>query len=275
MKGEVMSDLNDILVASRWEEQPGAFIASTQLDRLYGNTLTRLTEAPSGLSVARELAADYLPADGSGFSGSHMEGSDLPKDYWPRVALQYGAQAHLWSQCVAGKLSLYVRGDKSYFQAPHDDLVEIPDALNWETTLSTGRLMGGTFAPFGWRRVHLLRPQVWVSDIEAQAALRALETESETPEELRGLSPQQLGGKMRGAKRTAKADLWRIPAVERARYLTERHAHHLPDGDLIHRVYDHLSVRVFRENPSDCPAFKTVDNYLRRWLKAQRSAASK
>jgi hypothetical protein len=170
-----MSDLNRLLVESRWEEQTDTFIPSTQLDRLYRVALARLTGSPSGLDVARELASDYLPADGSGFSGSHKEGSGLPEDYWPRVALQYGAQGHLWSQCRDGKLSLYARGDDRYFRAPHDDLFELPATLDWEATFDRGILTGGRLPPVAWKHVHLLRPQVWVTDEQAQAALRALD----------------------------------------------------------------------------------------------------
>jgi hypothetical protein len=170
-----MSDLNARLHESRWEEAPAAFIASTQLDRLYRDTLCRLEASPSGLDVARELASDYLPPNGFGFYGSHKEGSGLPEDYWLRVALQYGAQGHLWSQCREGKLSLYVRGDDRYFRAPHDDLFELPATLDWETTFDRGTLTGGGLPPVAWKHVHLLRPQVWVTDEQAQAALRALD----------------------------------------------------------------------------------------------------
>lgn len=170
-----MTDLYDLLEGSNWEQQPPAFIASTQLDRLYRDTLDRLTRAPSDLDVARELASDYLPTNGIGWSGSHAEGSDLPEDYWQRVALQHGAEAHLWRRCIEGGLCLYVRGKNAYFRLPHHDLTDLHGALDWETTLSTGILTRGGLPPIAWKDVHLLRPRIWVTDKEAGDTLRALE----------------------------------------------------------------------------------------------------
>ncbi|MCA3712707.1 MAG: hypothetical protein IM658_05515 [Phenylobacterium sp.] len=204
-----MSDLNARLHESRWEEAPAAFIASTQLDRLYRDTLCRLEASPSGLDVARELASDYLPPNGFGFYGSHKEGSGLPEDYWPRVALQYGAQGHLWSQCREGKLSLYVRGDDRYFRAPRDDLFELPATLDWEATFDRGILTGGGLPPVAWKGVHLLRPRIWVTDKEAGEALRALKvvllngsklhqpTTAELEEAIRAVNHNQLPGQKR------------------------------------------------------------------------------
>lgn len=212
----MMTDLNVLLDGSNWGKQPSAFIASTQLDRLYRDTLRRLEASPSGLDVARQLAADYLPADGFGFSGSHMEGSDLPEDYWPRVALQYGAQAHLRRRCIEGGLSLYVRANNAYFRLPHHDLADLPDTLDWEATLSTGLLTGGGLPPVAWKGVHLLRPRVWVTDKEGGEALRALKVvlangsklHQPTTAELEGAIRAVHHGQLPGQKRawqTAKA----------------------------------------------------------------------
>lgn len=210
-----MTDLSSLLDGSNWGQQPPAFIASTQLDRLYRDTLDRLTGPPSSLDAARELASEYLPVNGFGFSGSHKEGSDLPNDYWPRVTLQYGAQAHLRRRCIEGGLGLYARANNAYFRLPHHDLADLPDTLDWEATLSTGLLTGGGLPPVAWKGVHLLRPRIWVTDKEAGDALRALEvvlvngpklhqpTTAELERAIRALHHNQLPGQKR-AWETAK-----------------------------------------------------------------------
>jgi hypothetical protein len=114
------------------------------------------------------------------------------------------------------------------------------------------------------------RPLLWVLATEA-AALR---TSPEMPEEMRGLSPQQRGGAVAGAKKRAKADRWRIPAVKRALFLTASNGKSLTEKDLIGRVYRHLDDHVFKDNPEDCPNYKTAENYLKSWLKDQMKAAS-
>lgn len=60
----------------------------------------------------------------------------------------------------------------------------------------------------------------------------------------------------------------------RALDLMSPKANPLSDRDLIGRVYRHLGDHVFKDNPEDCPNYRTVENYLKSWMKDQRKAAS-
>jgi len=147
------------------------------------------------------------------------------------------------------------------------------DLIDWENTITQGFIyLRALTVPMNLQHVMTPgdRPLLWVLSTEAAA----LTTSSEMPEEMRGLSPQQRGGAVAGAKKRAKADRWRIPAETRALSLRSPKAKPLTDKDLIGRVYTYLGDHVFKDNPDDCPGYITVENYLKSWLKNQGKTAS-
>lgn len=217
----------------------------------------------------RSLLPDSLP---EGWGAAEVPGL---------IKRQEAARRLIEGEFLAGRISLFViPSDKDVMPLPDEARRAGEadgacfDSIDWENTIAQGFVyLRGLTVPANLQ--HMMRPGdrplLWV--LAADAA--ALKGESERPEEMRGLSPQQRGGAAAGAKQRAKADRWRIPAVNRALYLTAGNAIDLTDRDLIGRVYAHLGDHVFRDNPEDCPNYKTVDNFLKRWRKDQRKAASR
>lgn len=216
----------------------------------------------------RSLLPDSLP---EGWGAAEVPGL---------IKRQEAARRLIEGEFLAERVSLFViLSDKDVMPLP-DEARRAGEAdgacfesIDWVSTITEGSIyLRGLTVPANLQ--HMMRPGdrplLWV--LAADAA--ALKRESERPEEVRGLSPQQRGGAAAGAKQRAKADRWRIPAVKRARYLTAGNAIDLTDRDLIGRVYDHLGDHIFRANPEDCPNYKTVENYLKRWRNDQRKAAS-
>jgi hypothetical protein len=216
----------------------------------------------------RSLLPDSLP---EGWGAAEMPGL---------IERQEAARRLIEGEFLAGRVCLFViPSDKDVMPLPDEARRAGEadgacfDSIDWENTIAQGFIyLRGLTIPANLQ--HMMRPGdrplLWV--LAADAA--ALKTESERPEDLRGLSPQQRGGAAAGARRKAKADRWRKPAEMRALDLMSPKANPLSDRDLIGRVYRHLGDHVFKDNPEDCPNYRTVENYLKSWMKDQRKAAS-
>lgn len=216
----------------------------------------------------RSLLPDSLP---EGWGAAEMPGL---------IKRQEAARLLIEGEFLAERISLSViLSDKDVMPLPQEARRAGEadgacfDSIDWENTITQGSIyLRGLTVPANLQ--HMMRPGdrplLWV--LAADAA--ALKTESERPEDLRGLSPQQRGGRIRGAMKKAKADEWRIPAVKRAMELTVARGKSLTQRELVDNVYDHLRQRVFRDNSGDCPQYSEVDKYLREWRKSQSKTAS-
>lgn len=216
----------------------------------------------------RSLLPDSLP---EGWGAAEVSGL---------IKRQEAARLLIEGEFLAGRISLFVIPSEK-------DVMPLPDearrageadgacfdSIDWENTITQGFIyLRGLTIPANLQ--HMMRPGdrplLWV--LAADAA--ALKTESERPEDFRGLSPQQRGGAAAGARRKAKADQWRKPAEMRALDLMSPKANPLSDRELIERVYRYLGDHVFKLNRKDCPNYKTVENYLKSWLNDRRQATS-